>query len=164
MQTAVKLFVVCVVLGAAAVGFLRQSLLQVFRPVPLSPHAIVTIPDAGYTVRAEVARTPEERVRGLSGRDAIAPGTGMLFVFDMLDQHRMWMRGMRFSIDIVWIAGGVVVDTHENLPVPPPDADPATLPYFNPRPQALFALEVPAGDVVAHHIVPGQRVEVRFDR
>lgn len=164
MSHRVKVTVAVAVLGLGIMGAIQYFPHDGFRRSGVLPsYATITLPDAGYTVRAEVARTPEERVRGLSGREALASGTGMLFVFDMLDQHHIWMRGMQFSLDIIWIAGGVVVDTHENLPVPPPDADPATLPYFNPRPQALFAVEVPAGDVAAHHIVPGQRVEVRFD-
>lgn len=125
--------------------------------------ATVRIPAASYEARVEVARTSEERVRGLSGRDGLAPGTGMLFVFDTLDQHRIWMRGMQFSIDLIWVAGGVVVDTHERLSVPPPGADARTLPYLNPRPQALLVVEVPAGVIAEHRIIPGQRVEVQFD-
>lgn len=165
MQKRVKAMVGVAVLGLGIIGALTYFPHDAFRRTEvLSSYATITLPDAGYTVRAEVARTPEAQIRGLSGRDALAPGTGMLFVFDMLDQHHIWMKDMRFSIDIIWIAGGVVVDTHENLPVPLPDADPATLPYFNPRPQALFAVEVPAGDVAAHHIVPGQRIKILFDR
>lgn len=125
--------------------------------------ATVTFPEAGYTVRAEVARTLAERRQGLSGREGLAEGTGVLFVFPMLDQHRIWMKDMRFSIDIVWIAGGVIVDTHEHLPVPPPGADPASLPYFNPRPQALLALELPAGTVAAHGLIHGRQVRIEFD-
>ena len=126
--------------------------------------ATVTIPRAGYTAHVEVARTPEDRARGLSGRDDLAPDAGLLILFDMLDQHHIWMRDMRFSIDLIWIAGGVVVDTHERLPVPPPGRDPASLPYFNPRPQALSVLEVPAGTVAAHGIIHGDRIRIDFDR
>jgi uncharacterized membrane protein (UPF0127 family) len=114
-------------------------------------------------VRAEVARAKTTRERGLSGRQSLAPGTGMLFVFDHLDQHSIWMREMLFSIDIIWMAGGIVVDTHERLPVPAPGAALHTLPFFTPRPQALLALEVPAGTVAAAGIQPGDRVAITFD-
>ncbi|MDO8425309.1 MAG: DUF192 domain-containing protein [bacterium] len=125
--------------------------------------ATVRIPEREYTARVDVARTREERIRGLSGREELLAGTGMLFLFGMLDQHHIWMRDMRFSIDIIWIAGGVVVDTHERLPVPAPGTPLEQLPYFNPRPQALLAIEVPAGTVQQYGIAPGQRVDIVFD-
>ncbi|MDO8462700.1 MAG: DUF192 domain-containing protein [bacterium] len=125
--------------------------------------ATITISRAAYEARAEVARTPAARRQGLSGRDALAADAGLLIVFDMLDQHRIWMKDMRFSIDLIWIAGGVVVDTHEQLPVPSPGRDPASLPYFNPRPQALFVLEVPAGTVAKYGIIHGDQVRIDFD-
>lgn len=125
--------------------------------------ATVGIHRVGYEARVEVARIPLERIQGLSGRADLAPGTGMVFVFDMLDQHRIWMKDMQFSIDVIWIAGGVVVDTHERLPVPPPGTDPATLPHFNPRPQALFAVEVPAGTIAQYGIIHGDQIRITFD-
>ncbi|MGD2070286.1 MAG: DUF192 domain-containing protein, partial [Gemmatimonadota bacterium] len=43
------------------------------------------------TVVAEVARTAEERSRGLMYRDDVPDGTGMLFVFDRPDVQSFWM-------------------------------------------------------------------------
>jgi hypothetical protein len=34
------------------------------------------------TLTVELARSPGEQVRGLSGRPSLAPGNGMLFVYD----------------------------------------------------------------------------------
>jgi uncharacterized membrane protein (UPF0127 family) len=50
----------------------------------------------------EIVDSPLERERGLSGRDEIGTN-GMLFVFDESDYHGIWMKDMRFSIDIIWI-------------------------------------------------------------
>ena len=123
--------------------------------------AVVRIPDARLTIRAEVARTNEDRQQGLSGRRALSAGTGMLFVFNRLDEHGIWMPDMRFSIDVVWIAGGSVVDVTERLPVP--KRGETYLPIFRPSHPALLALEVSAGTVAEHGIRKGQRVEVTFD-
>lgn len=128
-----------------------------------SKRATVRIPEAAYTATVDVARTAAERTQGLSGRDLLPDDGGMLLIFDILDQHRIWMKDMRFSIDLIWIASGVVVDTHERLTVPAPDTPLHLLPFFNPRPQALLVVEVPAGTVTRYGIVPGHRVEVTFD-
>lgn len=52
---------------------------------------------------AEQAVTADQRERGLSGRQKLDENTGMLFVFDEVDQHCMWMKGMKFDLDIVWL-------------------------------------------------------------
>lgn len=67
-------------------------------------------------VRVEIADTLEERAIGLSGRDEIGPTAGMLFIFDESDYHRIWMKDMRISIDVIWIDENLtVVDITENL-------------------------------------------------
>jgi uncharacterized protein len=127
----------------------------------ISHGAVFRIPEVDYVASVEVARTPLERQQGLSGRPSLDRDSGMLILFDFLDQHRIWMKEMRFSIDLIWIAGGVVIDTHKDLPVPTPGV--TMLPTFNPRPQALMVLEVPAGIVDEFGIIPGNRVEITFD-
>lgn len=123
--------------------------------------AVVRIPETGTSVRAEVARTTEDRQQGLSGRRALLPGTGLLLVFDRLDYHGIWMPNMKFSIDVIWIAGGAIIDVTERLPVPPRGE--TYLPIFRPGTPALSALEVPAGTVAREGIRKGQKVEVQFD-
>jgi uncharacterized protein len=53
-------------------------------------------------ISVEIANTPEKRTKGLSGRDEIG-ANGMLFIFDTIDRHGIWMKDMNFSIDIIWI-------------------------------------------------------------
>ncbi|MDP3770797.1 MAG: DUF192 domain-containing protein, partial [bacterium] len=123
--------------------------------------ATVRIPTANYTARVEVARTNEDRQQGLSDRAALPPGTGLLMVFDQPDTFGIWMPRMRFSIDVIWISTGAVVDVTERLPIPPRGE--TYLPIFRPKVPALLALEVPAGTVAAAGIRVGQRIEVVFD-
>lgn len=54
-------------------------------------------------VRVEVADTDDERIQGLSGRDGLGESDGMLFVFPESGYHTMWMKDMKFPIDIIWI-------------------------------------------------------------
>jgi uncharacterized protein len=51
----------------------------------------------------EVAASPSQRARGLSGRAALKPGTGLWFVFPVPDRYGFWMHDMHFPIDLIWV-------------------------------------------------------------
>ena len=53
--------------------------------------------------RVEIANTDAERMTGLSGRDALTGYDGLLFVFPESGYYTIWMKDMRFPIDIIWI-------------------------------------------------------------
>jgi uncharacterized membrane protein (UPF0127 family) len=129
--------------------------------LPLPPGGVrVTIGDD--VVRAEVVRSAEEKARGLGGRDGLAPGTGMLFVFDEPGFPAFWMQGMRFDLDLVWARDGRIVDVSADVPRPPPGPDPNALPLpvYRPREPANLVLEVPAGTAAASGWRVGDRLEI----
>lgn len=101
----------------------------------------------------DVARTPAERVKGLSGREAMQTNEGLLFVFEKNDTHAIWMKDMRFPIDIIWIDELFsVVDVAENvLPSSFPE-------IFKPKQSAKFVLEVNAGWVAHNNVRLGDKV------
>ena len=68
------------------------------------------------TLAVELARTPGEQVRGLSGRPGLKPGHGMLFVYDHPQAVSIWMKDMRFALDIIWIRSGRIVAIEKNAP------------------------------------------------
>ncbi len=101
----------------------------------------------GLTVRAEMARTPEERGPGLGGRPSMPLEEGMLFIFQSEGQHSFWMRGMLFPLDFVWISSDhTVVDITTDVPAEPgvPDGE---LPLYRSDQAVLYVLEVNAGVV-----------------
>lgn len=51
---------------------------------------------------AFLADTPRKMTVGLMFRESMKPNECMLFVFPNDGQHPIWMRNMRFPIDIVW--------------------------------------------------------------
>jgi len=101
-------------------------------------------------IRVELAETPQDKQRGLSGRDSLLEGEGMLFVYQTEGLYGFWMPDMRFSIDIVWIDRDMRV-VHV-APEVPPESYPAT---FKPDTPALFVLEVPAGFMDRHGLGEG---------
>jgi uncharacterized membrane protein (UPF0127 family) len=109
-------------------------------PAPeAAPRARVTI--GVHVIDAELADTPERQRRGLSGRTALAPGQGMLFVYPGPAPRAFWMPDMHFDIDIVWIREGRIVHVESDVP----HAVDGPLPVYRPAEPADRVLEVPAG-------------------
>ncbi|HTE48328.1 MAG TPA: DUF192 domain-containing protein [Candidatus Paceibacterota bacterium] len=58
---------------------------------------------AGQSIKVELAITPAELARGLSGRKGLASDEGMLFTFNQPGRYPFWMKDMNFPIDIIWL-------------------------------------------------------------
>jgi uncharacterized membrane protein (UPF0127 family) len=67
------------------------------------------------TFLVEVAKTPEERKRGLSGRKELCDKCGMLFVFAKEDYRQFWMKDMQFNLDILWLKGEKILNISPNI-------------------------------------------------
>lgn len=89
----------------------------------------------------EIADTEEKRVQGLMFRQSIADDSGMLFVFDEVACHSMWMRNTRIHLDIIYLSSDrQVVDLYENVP-PCPDSE-TSCPSYPSRSLAKYVLEI----------------------
>jgi len=123
----------------------------------VSERPSVTVGEVTFEV--EIAGTADEQSRGLSGRDGLAPGTGMLFVYQIPQVSIFWMKGMRFPLDFIWIDQDCeVADTGSNAPVPAPGTADSKLPLYRSAVTVLYGLEVNAGEVASLGIKPGDRV------
>ncbi len=106
-------------------------------------------------VNVEIADTPEKRTLGLSGRTALLPNAGMLFVFDNEDYHTFWMKDMNFPLDIIWIGSDMkIVDVFKNAT---PDSYPKYA--FKPDHPAKYVLEVNTGWLEKNKINLGDKIE-----
>ncbi len=106
--------------------------------------------------RVELANNNVTRARGLSGRDSLGENEGMLFIFDRPDKQSFWMKGMKFSLDIIWISNGQVAEISENLP-------PAIFPdlkIYSPAQPVNMVLEINSGAARRRGIKVGDRVEL----
>ena len=144
-----KITAAVLVFGALALLFFMQEKNFVTTPT------IVTIGSA--EMRVEVADTPEERAQGLSGRQALNEGEGMLFIFEEEGNRGFWMKDMNFSIDIIWATSEGIVITIAR------DVSPSTYPqaFYPSEPSALYVLEVPAGFTKSHGIAEGAELVVK---
>jgi uncharacterized protein len=107
----------------------------------------------GIQVPIEVADTDAERSQGLSGRESLKEGSGLLFIFDMSGTYGFWMRDMRFPIDIVWInENWEVIGVERSVS---PDTFPRT--FYPPSP-AKYVLELNSGEAAKLGIDAGSLV------
>jgi hypothetical protein len=122
---------------------------------PLSRGTVRIVGRTTVSVSAEVARTVPEKVRGLSGRPPLKAGQGMLFVYERPQVIGIWMKEMRFPLDIVWIHEGRIVKIEKHAPPLKPGG-----------PERVYSavgdlvLEVPAGFADQHGIREGDPVQV----
>lgn len=112
-------------------------------------------------VKVDVAASDHTRERGLSGREALRPDEGMLFLFPIPAKYTFWMKDMRFPLDAVWIKDGEIVDLSIGVRPGEPGEQ---IPVFFPVVPADSVLEVPAGFAARHGLRLGMPVTVRIDR
>lgn len=99
-------------------------------------------------IRAEVAKTPQERAKGLMGRKHLGPQEGMLFIFENEDYHAFWMKDTLIPLSIAFIdkEGRIVRIT---------DMKPLTSESHSPPAPILYALEMKKGWFSANGIKVG---------
>lgn len=101
----------------------------------------------GQRVQVTVVDTPEERAQGLSGRNKLGDKEGMLFKFSSPDYYCIWMKDMKFPIDIIWLdESKKAITIKENAT---PDSFPRS---FCPEAPAKYVLEINAGKAKAWKI------------
>jgi uncharacterized protein len=120
--------------------------------------------DVKTTFNIEIVDEPEERSLGLGGRDSLATGSGMLFIFDKSEKYRFWMKGMRFPLDFIWINDTRVVDILPEMKPPEPNQPDETLPFISPIIAVDKVLEVNSGDVRRYNIRVGDKIEIKDQR
>lgn len=106
------------------------------------------------TLRAETALSSKAQELGLSGRRCMPDGTAMLFAFPSSGLQCFWMKGMRFSIDIIWLDDQKkILHVAENI-------SPSTYPsqIFCPPVNAKYVIEVPGGSALASGFQNGSLV------
>lgn len=125
-------------------------------PTPQAlPVAVVHAPAA--TLRLQVARTEEQRERGLMGVTHLPARTGMLFVFERDEPVAFWMKDTIIPLDMVFVgADGLVRRVYANVQMVSPALPDSKIPLE--RGTAKFVIELPAGEASRDGLRPGARV------
>ncbi len=119
-----------------------------------SPSPVVKIGDKTWQV--EIARTEKERYQGLSGRDEIPDGRGMLFLYPRAKNLSFCMRGCKIPIDIVFVGPNCRVVNIFEMQVEP---DLAGRVGYSSNLPAQYALELTGGAAAQAGIAIGDLVE-----
>ncbi|XKT75141.1 MAG: DUF192 domain-containing protein [Patescibacteria group bacterium UBA2103] len=106
-------------------------------------------------LKVAIANTPETRAKGLSGLESLPQSHGLLFVFDENEKYGIWMKGMNFPIDIMWLNEDFrVVYYKANVPT-------SSYPkIFYPPTNARYVLETNAGFIEEHGV--GERSKLKL--
>jgi uncharacterized protein len=105
-----------------------------------------------HAIKAEVARTSDERSKGLMNRKHMAANAGMLFVFEQPQIVSMWMKNTLLPLSVAFIdEQGRIINIAEMKP--------QTLDTHSSLTPAKYALEMNAGWFDKREILAGKSVE-----
>jgi len=93
-------------------------------------------------IHIEIARTPQERAKGLQNRRHLSKDRGMLFIFPKSEKHHFWMKDTFIALDIVWIDESKRIVTIISNILP---CETEQCPVYTPSKDALYVLEVNSG-------------------
>ncbi len=106
-------------------------------------------------INLSIIDKPALLVRGLSLHKPINKNEGLLFVFKEPDFHGIWMKDMKFAIDVVWLnEDKKVIHIRE-------DFSPGSYPEVAyPDAKSLYVLEVGSGFVKDNKITTGMELKI----
>jgi len=104
-----------------------------------------------------LADTPEKRNAGLSGKDSLPVDTVLLFSYEKDSSCSIWMKNMKFSIDVIWLDDKLtVISLKEGL-------SPGTYPRtFSPAAPCRYFIEAKAGFIQANNIRLNDKIAIDF--
>ncbi len=120
----------------------------------LSQQEQSTICFANNCLDIELAKTPEERSKGLMFRKALPQDAGMLFVFNTPKRYAFWMKNTSIPLDMIRLdSDQKVVHIEHNVP-PCWEEESAlnTCPSYRTEIPASYVLEINAGRTETLHI------------
>ena len=133
------------------------------RRQPAGPAAATTSSGAQVAIAGrgvwtvELAVTAERRSKGLAGRDSLAAGHGMLFVFSGPVVRDFWMEGCHIPLDIAFISPDMRVVKTYRMAV---EADRKGHVLYSSQAPAQYALEMPAGELDRAGVRAGDSVSL----
>lgn len=145
--------------GAFAAAFVLSAAFAVpcAAAITCSPdRAIFQTEDGPVAFQVELADDEAERTQGLMFRKSLAPGSGMLFIYDTPRAVSFWMRNTYIPLDLVFLdQAGVIRHIHRNaVPLdetPIPGAAPG-----DPDPYRQMILEIAGGEARRLGLAVGQ--------
>jgi len=115
----------------------------------------------GIEFNCEVADAPAEWTAGLSGREELGLGAGMLFVWPTPSQQTFWMKNTLIPLDIVFVWANGTVGAIYQAPIEPGVPESDLTRYESPGP-VKWVVELNLGTCAAIGIVVGSQLSIRY--
>lgn len=112
----------------------------------------------GEKYSIEIARSAEQRNRGLMFRDQMEQRDGMLFIYPRSGYHRIWMKNTLITLTVIWIdENSQIID----IKILPPCVQ-SPCPSYGVSKPSKYVLELSDGN---HHLESGQKINglVQFE-
>lgn len=127
-----------------------------FSPVaaagPASEFPVVSLKIGKHVIKAELAKTDDQRTKGLMFRKRMDKNSGMLFDFGAPAKVCMWMKNTYIPLSVAFIdQDGVIVNIE--------DMEPMTTTSHCSSGWVGYALEMNQGWFATRKIVPGSKVD-----
>jgi uncharacterized protein len=123
----------------------------------------LTLP-SGKVLQVEVMVEDADRAMGLMFRPSLPEDRGMLFVFEALDFHGIWMKNCKFPIDILWLDADLrIVHVQEAAPPCPKQLE-DRCPVYSPLRKATYVVELNAGQARREGAIVGGAVSFLLKR
>jgi uncharacterized membrane protein (UPF0127 family) len=117
-----------------------------------------TISVSGKSYQAIIADTSIKRAIGLMFRESLPKGACMLFIFRSAGHHAIWMRNMKFPIDVIWLNEKLeVVDSKAQIK---PCESILSCPEYSPSEMASYLIEFNAGVTKREKIRAGSKARI----
>jgi uncharacterized membrane protein (UPF0127 family) len=136
----VQRFLAAAALACAALGALADT-----------PFRTAQLKVGNHPLKVEVAANEPERMQGLMYRETLGKDDGMLFVFDELGYHSMWMKNTPLPLSVAFVD-----DDGKILNIL--DMKPHTLDSHMAAGPARYAIETNKGWFAARKIKAGDKV------
>ena len=139
--------------------FVEASPVERSQTGPLFNNGTLKIIQGGRSARlnVEIVGTPEARMQGLMGRERLADGAGMLFVYPASAPREFWMKDTLIPLSIAFISEDFNLIEIRHMAPPADNENPPT--YYSKEP-ARYALEVNRGWFKRNGFGVGAKVKV----
>ena len=144
-----------------AAFLVMAALLIVALPLGAAPDVIPLTLPSGKVMQTELMVSDEDRAMGLMFRESLPKDRALLFVFERLDFHSIWMKNCKFPIDIVWLDENHEA-VHVAAAVPPCKREPC--PVYQPLRRAAYVIEMNAGAAKKNKVKIGAKVDFTLPR
>ena len=108
-------------------------------------------------IKVDIADELSEQTKGLAGKKRLTEDEGLLFVYPDYKTRSIWMKGMLFPIDIIWILDGTIVGIEKDIS--PHDQ----LKIYTSPELINYILEVNAGLSSRNNIKVGDKINLIYE-